>query len=66
MAVTLTFSEEEIDELERLLTQHEQEMLIEIHRTERAEFRRAMQRRHDLHQRILKCISEARHGQGVA
>jgi hypothetical protein len=63
MSITLTFSEEEIDELERLLTQHEQEMLIEIHRTERAEFRRAMQRRHELHQRVLKCIGEARQEQ---
>jgi hypothetical protein len=66
MAVTLTFSEEEIDELERLLTQHEQEMLVEIHRTERADFRLALQRRHDLHERILKCISDVRRGQRVA
>lgn len=66
MAITLTFSEEEIDELERLLTQHEQEMLIEIHRTENTEFRLAMQRRHEIHERVLQGIGEARRGQRVA
>jgi hypothetical protein len=66
MAITLTLSQEEADELERMLTQHEQEMLVEIHRTERASFRLAMQRRYELHERVIKRICEARQAQRVA
>ena len=60
MSVTFTLSNEEAEELERMLRQHENEMLIEIHRTENAQFRLALQRRHELQQRILACIGEAR------
>ena len=42
---TIQLSDEELDELERLIEQHSKEMLVEIHRTENKEFRQELENR---------------------
>ncbi len=63
MHITIGLSEEEAEELERLLDQKSEPTLIEIHRCDNKRFRKELEHRFDLDRHILDLIRQARHVQ---
>lgn len=59
MSHTIVLSDEELAELERVLAYHAENALVEIHRTDNRGFRRELQKRHQLEERILHTLQQA-------
>jgi hypothetical protein len=60
MSRTLTLSEDELDEIERVLALHSRSTLLEIHRTDSTRFRQEVEGQYQLEERILRKLHEAR------
>ena len=60
MPVTLTLSEEELDELDALISQRLNPELVEIHRTDRLPYKMQLQHRHRVHEHLLELVRQAR------
>jgi aminoglycoside phosphotransferase (APT) family kinase protein len=60
MTHDITLSDEELDEMQRILTARLREMLVEIHHTDSRPFRSQLQRQFETCQRIARAIVEAR------
>ena len=60
MTHDITFSDDELEEMERLVTARLREVLVEIHHTDRRLFRLQLQRQYKTCKAIAKAISEAR------
>jgi hypothetical protein len=60
--ITLAVPQEDIDVLEMLLSTQAKSTLVEVHRTESAEFRQEIQRRLRVYESLLEQIKLARQG----
>lgn len=60
MSINLTFSQEELDELERVLDDLAKRTLIEIRRSDNRDFRREIERRYQLRGQVLTRIRQAK------
>ncbi|MFB3890748.1 MAG: hypothetical protein ACE15C_01865 [Phycisphaerae bacterium] len=56
----ITLSDEELDEMDRLVTARLREMLVEIHHTDRRPFRSHLQRQYEVCEGIARAIQGAR------
>lgn len=59
MSIMVTLSDAEAAELECILTAQVKETLVEVHRTNRKEFRREIQHRLESQERILDVLRRA-------
>ncbi len=60
MAHDITLSDEELEEMDRLVTARLREVLVEIHHTDRRQFRSQLQHQYETCQSIARALSEAR------
>jgi hypothetical protein len=59
MSCIMTFTDEELDELERILQHELTRAAVEVHRTDSLEFKRALQHQCDLDEALLGKVRSA-------